>query len=161
MRPRQAADSWVLQSSSTSNYGKDSILNVESKAGANARALVSFGLPAIPAGCQVADVKLRLYASSYKEGRTLQALALGAPWSESGVTWNNQPATTGTAATTTSGSGWREWNVTSQVQAMYNSGTNHGFLIRDSAEGGGSILQGFHSRKKSTDQPPELVITFN
>jgi parallel beta-helix repeat protein len=153
------ADSWVLQDSATSNYGDDTILKVDSKSGANARALVSFGLPVIPSGCQVVDVKLRLYASSYKEGRTLQALALAAPWSEGGVTWSNQPAASGAAAEAASVSGYVEWSVTSQVRDMY-AGANHGFLIRDSAEGGGGILQGFHSREKAPDQPPELVITF-
>ena len=52
---------------------------------------------------------LRLYAASYKTGRTLQAWRLAAPWTESGVNWNNQPPTTGTAATVASGSGYREW----------------------------------------------------
>jgi large repetitive protein len=154
-----AADSWVLQSSATSNYGNDSVVKVDSKAAANARVLVRFALPAIPAGCRVVDAKLRLYASSYKTGRTLEALMLTAPWTEGGLTWNNQPAPTGTAATVTSGAGYREWTVTSQAQSMY-SGGNHGFLIRDSAEGGGGIEQGLHSREKGTDNPPELVVTF-
>jgi hypothetical protein len=43
---------------------------------------------------------------------------------------------------------------------MY-AGANHGFLIRDAAEGETGILQGIHSREKAPDQPPELVITFN
>jgi parallel beta-helix repeat protein len=156
-----AADSWVLQSSAGSNYGNDSVLKVDSKAGDNARALVRFALPAIPSGCQVVDAQLRLYASSYKPGRTLQAFALGGSWTESNVRWNNQPATTGTAATVASGNapGYRQWAVLTQVSAMY-SGANHGFLIRDSVEGGSGVEQGFHSREKGTDNPPRLVITF-
>ena len=55
------ADSWVLQSSSSSNYGQDSSIKVDSKSGNNARVLVRFNLPAIPSGCQVTDAKLRLY----------------------------------------------------------------------------------------------------
>jgi hypothetical protein len=42
---------------------------------------------------------------------------------------------------------------------MY-AGANHGFLIRDAAEGETGILQGIHSREKAPDRPPELVITF-
>jgi hypothetical protein len=75
------------------------------------------------------------------------------------VTWNNQPATTGTAATTSSGSGYRQWTVTSQVQAMYAAGANHGFLIRDASESGGGAEQQFHSREKG-ESMPQLVITF-
>jgi len=153
------ADSWILQSSASSNYGQDSVLKVDTKPGANARALVRFTLPALPSGCQVTDARLRLYASSYKTGRTLQAIPLAAAWSEANVRWNNQPATTGTAATTTSGSGYREWTVTAQIGGAYATG-NFGFLIRDSVENGGGIEQGFHSREKGTDNPPRLVVTF-
>jgi hypothetical protein len=42
---------------------------------------------------------------------------------------------------------------------MY-SGANHGFLARDSAEGGSGVEQGVHSREKGNDNPPQLVIRF-
>jgi hypothetical protein len=75
------------------------------------------------------------------------------------VTWSNQPATTGAAATAASASGWVEWPVTGQVQGMY-AGANYGFLIRDAIEEGVAMEQGFHSREKGTDNPPELVVQF-
>jgi hypothetical protein len=156
------ADSWVLQSSPSSNYRNDSVLKVDSKNGSNnARALVRFDLPAIPAGCTVTGASLRLYAGSATTGRTLRALRVTANWTESGVTWSNQPATTNTAsATVASGSGWRQWNVLTQVQTMY-TGTNYGFSIRDATEStSGGREQQLHSREKSPDQPPQLVITF-
>jgi hypothetical protein len=154
-----AADSWILQSSSSSNYATDSVAKVDSKSGGNARALFQFAMPPIPAGCQVTSAQLRLYAGSSTSNRTLQALRVNAPWTETGVTWGNQPATTGTAATTSSGSGWRQWTVTAHVQAMYAS-ANHGFLIRDASEGAGGREQQFHTKEKAPDQPPELVITY-
>ncbi len=153
-----SADSWVLASSSTSNYGSDSVLKVDSKSGGNARALVRFALPAIPSGCQVVDADLRLYAGSYKTGRTIQAYSLTASWTESGVTWSNQPAAVGAAATAASGSGYLEWNVTSQLAGTY--GANTGFLVRDQVEGNGGVEQGYNSREKGADNPPQLVITF-
>jgi hypothetical protein len=153
-----SADAWIDQNSSSNNFGSDSILKVQSKSGNNFRALVRFTLPAAPAGCVVQSAKLRLYAASYKSGRTLQALRINAAWTEGGVTWSNQPATTGTAATTSSGSGYREWDVASQVQAMYDTGANYGFLIRDASEGADAEQQ-FHSREKG-ESVPQLVITF-
>jgi large repetitive protein len=153
------ADSWVLQSSSSTNYGSDSTLKVDSKNGGNARVLVRLTLPDIPPGCAITDAKLRLYAGSYKTGRTLQALRIAASWTETTVRWNNQPATTGTAATATSGSGYREWTVTQQVRDMYTSG-NNGFLVRDATENGNGSEQGFNSREKGSDNPPRLVVTF-
>jgi hypothetical protein len=151
-------DSWVLSSATTSNHGSDGVLKVESKQGDNARALVRFELPQLPAGCVVTQASLQLHAGSATGGRTLQALRIASPWTEAGVTWSNQPAVSGTAATTTSGSGYRTWTVTEQVDAMY-SGANHGFLVRDAAENGGGQLQGLHSREKGTDNPPRLVLT--
>jgi hypothetical protein len=153
------ADSWVLQSSSSSNYGTDSVLKVDSKSGGNARALVRFAMPAIPAGCKVLDAKLRLYAGSMKEGRTLHSLRLAGSWLEGRVTWANQPATTGAAARAASGSGYVEWSVGSHVQAIYAE-ANNGFIIWDSAENGAGFEQAFHSREKGADGPPVLVISF-
>jgi CSLREA domain-containing protein len=154
-----AADSWIDQGSSSSNKGSDSILKVQAKSGSNNRLLVRFELPALPQGCVVQSAALRLYSPSWRTGRTLRALRITGAWTENGVTWSNQPATNGTAATTSSGSGYREWNVAAQVQAMFDTGANHGFLIRDASEGGGGSEQQFHSREKG-ESMPELVITF-
>jgi hypothetical protein len=154
------ADSWIEQSSPSSNKGSDGIMKVMSKSGnANLRALVRFNLPTVPAGCVLDTATLRLYAASASGSqRTLQALRLNASWTEGGVNWSNQPATTGTAATTTSGSGYRQWTVTSAVGAMYSSGSNNGFLIRDATEGQDAEQQ-LHAREKG-DNPPQLVVTF-
>jgi large repetitive protein len=151
----------VLQSSPTSNFGNDSVLKVDSKSGGNARALVRFGLPQIPAGCQVTSAKLRMYSASYKSGRTLQVNRLLAVWNEGGVNWGSQPAANGSPvfAQSRSSAGHVEWTVTALVQSMY-SGTNAGLVIRDANENGGGFEQSFNSREKGADNPPQLVITF-
>jgi hypothetical protein len=153
------ADAWINQGSPSENKGTDSILKVMSKSGDNAlRAFVQFSLPAAPDGCVVQSATLRLYAAAYKDGRTLEVWQLAQSWAENGVNWDNQPGTTGSAATTTSGSGWREWAVANQVQQMYDTATNYGFLIRDAVENEDAEQQ-FHSREKGSEMP-ELVITF-
>ena len=153
-----AADAWIDENSPTNNKGADSILKVQSKGPRdNFRALVRFTLPAVPQGCVVESATLRVYAASAKTPRTLQALRLTSAWTENLVTWGNQPQTTGAAATTAAGTGYREWGVTSQVQAMYTDG-NHGFLIRDSVESQDAEQQ-FHSREKG-ENPPQLLIRF-
>ncbi len=114
-----AADAWIDQNSPATNKGSDSILKVVSKQpGDNTRALVRFSLPAAPEGCVLDSATLRLYAASAAGGRTLQALRLAGGWTEGGVTWANQPATSGAAATVASGAGYRQWEVGPQVQAM-------------------------------------------
>jgi hypothetical protein len=154
-----AADAWIDENSPSTNKGDDSILKVQSKGPRdNFRALVRFGLPVLPQGCVVDTATLRLYAASMKPGRVLEALRLAAPWAENAVSWSNQPATTGAAATTASGFGYRDWDVTSQVRAMLGEGVNHGFLIRDIVEGADAEQQ-LHSREKG-DNPPQLVVRF-
>ena len=153
------ADAWVDQSRPTSNKGTGSVLRVRSKRSRkNTRALVRFALPPVPAGCAVSSARLRLFAGSARRGRTLRALRLKSAWVERRVTWRNQPATTGASATTASGRGYRAWNVTAHVRAMYASGSSHGFLIRDAVEGA-AAEQRFHSREKR-GRPPQLVIRY-
>jgi hypothetical protein len=154
------ADSWLNQGSASNNMGSDSILKVMSKSGnSNLRAVVRFNLPTTPAGCVLDAATLRMYASSASSSqRTLRVLRLNGAWTESGVTWGNQPATTGSAVTTTSGTGYRQWGVAALVQNMYSSGSNNGFLIRDATEGQDAEQQ-FHSRENGAN-PPQLVITF-
>jgi parallel beta-helix repeat protein len=154
-----SADAWLLQTSPTANYGDDSVMKVDTKAEANARALVRFALPGVPNGCRLVDAELRLYASSSKPSRTLEVVRVAADWTESAVTWANQPGAVGVAAAAASGDGWRSWNVVSQVQSMY-TGRNFGFLVRDLSEDGVGIEQQFHTREKSPDNSPQLVITF-
>jgi hypothetical protein len=81
---------------------------------------------------------------------------------ENSVTWNNQPApatgVTPALAQSRNSAGYVEWNVAAQMAGVY--GNNKGFLIRDASENGGGMEQGFHSREKGADNPPQLVITF-
>jgi hypothetical protein len=156
------ADSWIAQGSAGMNQGRATGIRVRSlDGGRNLRALVRFAVPQLPAGCVVESATMRLRFGSATLGRTLEALRIVTNWTELGVTWANQPATSGPAAQTASGTGYRGWDVTSQLQAMYDSGANYGFLIRDAAEnapGAGAEHQ-FASRE--SNQPrPELVITF-
>jgi large repetitive protein len=151
-------DSWIDQASPGSNFGSDQILKLKRETGSKAsRALVRFNLPAVPVGCSVTGATLRLYAASASTGRTMQALRVGASWTESGVRWTGQPAATGIAATTTSVAGWNQWTVTDQVQAMY-SGTNNGFLVKFDVETNPVAEMQFHARNKGSEHP-ELRIT--
>lgn len=158
------ADAYGDQDVASTNFGTGTTLRVRAPLlsalgvdlGGRARTLVRFALPE-PELCSVLSATLRLNATSASAGRTLEAVRLAATWAEGTVTWNTQPATTGAAVTSSSGTGWREWTVTAQVQAMYGA-TNAGFIVRDTA---GSLLapeQVFSSRTAATNRP-ELVIS--
>jgi hypothetical protein len=154
------ADAWIDQNSAANNFGTDAILKVRSQDGNdNFRALVHFALPSAPQGCEVQSAILSLYAAAWTEGRTLEAVRVSGAWSEYSLTWSSQPAMSEEAVATSAGSGYNQWDVTTMVQAMYSLGANHGFLIRDAAEGEDGAEQQYHSKEKGENQP-RLVIRF-
>jgi hypothetical protein len=155
-------DSDVNQGSPTSNFGTSSDLYVQSKSGsANRRTLVQFTLPAVPAGCSLTAATLRLYNLSGVAGRTIDVYRAAASWTETGVTWNNQPAVTGTAvgAASSSSTGYRTWDILAHAQALY-SGTNNGFVVRDRTEDAGTSPEQKYQSREGGSNDPELVLTF-
>ena len=158
-------DSYVDHANPTTNFGTGATLRVQTNTlvllNTEQHALVQFSLPSIPAFCSVTSATLSLFSSSAASGRTIQAFKASGSWTETGVTWNNQPSTTGSAATASSGTGTISWTVTSQVQAMY-SGTNNGFLLKDSNETALlNAAQVYQSREGTPNsQDPSLSITF-
>jgi large repetitive protein len=164
------ADSWVDENSPSANKGGDAILSVQAgspldpestSSRGRAHALLGFALPSeVPPGCVVESAKLRLFAPEESSGTKAEAVQLASGWSERSVTWSNQPEAIGAGASAWSTEGYMQWNVTSQVETMIET-TNHGFLVRDAAEGAetGAGDHSFHSRENG-ESPPELVIRF-
>ena len=83
------------------------------------------------------------------------------------MTWQNQPAAPATPATTTSGDGYREWDVTDHAEDIIaGAAPDHGWLVRDATEG--DLLgaeQWFTSRHLILEPPrtqsPQLVLRFD
>jgi hypothetical protein len=107
-----------------------------------------------------------MHAHTPAAGRTIDVYRVDptAPsWSEASTYWNNQPTSTGTAATSASvvSAGWQEWTVTSIVTSFY-AGTNTGFLLRDRTEGSGTAYwQLYGSRENGTAaNRPQLVLSW-
>jgi len=153
------ADSYVQQGAPTTNSGTATTMLVQPNSAAVRRSLVNFDLPLTPSGCSVTAASLKLWVSATGGSRTMNAYQSGGSWTETGVTWNNQPATTGSAVgvTSTGANSWTTWTVTSIVQAQY-AGTNNGFIVQDSNEGSGTTSQTYHTRENTND--PQLVITY-
>jgi hypothetical protein len=156
-----SADTWIQQdgANANSNFGTDTLLDVKTQSVKNRRALVDFpALPALAAGCNLTAATLRINATTVQGTRTFDAYRISTAWTETVVTWNNQPGTTGTAASTSAAVGWMTWNVLSQVQTWYSSGNDFGFMIRDSVEDAGSASTSTLQSRENTNDP-ELVIT--
>lgn len=155
------ADAWVDQENpDTNNGGDDRILVRSFAAGANVRntrGLVRFPLPTPGKSCAVGAATLRLHAVT-ASGQTLDVYRADASWTEGGVTWNTQPSTTGSASAATTSAGWVSWDVTAQVQAQYDAGTN-GHLVRHRNEStSGRTEDSFSSREGAN--LPELSVTW-
>ena len=155
------ADTYINQSAVGTNYGSSTTLGVNGRVNQNQRTLVRFTLPTAPTGCTMASATLRMNASSFTTARTLNVFRAGSAWAEDTVTWTswtaNASTSVGTAVTAASATGWVQWTVTTHVQSHY-SGTNHGFVIRDSNETqNGQTPQVFVSKEAAANKP-ELVL---
>jgi hypothetical protein len=133
-----AADAWIEQNDASSNHGIHQYLYVEPGVGQVRRSLLKFTMPPAPAGCEVSSATLRLYNDDPRSARVVHVhqISPAAGWSQSTVTWLDQPAITGSAASSTAGAavGWQEWTVTGIVGAIYGSSANNGVMLRDAAE---------------------------
>jgi len=140
----------------TKEFGKDKDLTVRARTGDNWRAFVTCPLPSLPAGCTVTDATLRLDTSTLSGGLTYEAARVAAAWTETGLTWGSQPATTGPTTTASTGGGWVTWTVTAQVADMYAAG-NYGLRIKDTVEDTAATSTNKYSSQEGSD-PPELVL---
>lgn len=179
------ADAFVNQGSPSNNTGTNSAMQVQSRTGQNRRAYLRFDLalcsPAIPATAVVVDAQLDLFIIQLAAVcREIDVFLVSTTWAEGTITWNNQPVGTTpndppqsqrsafasigaspcTYATTNS---YAAWALTTDVQSWVDgSVTNHGWILRDDTENGGTT---FLTRFSASDadnaaRAPRLVITY-
>jgi len=166
------ADSYVNKVLSGTNFGTATTLLVSPDSTTTERTFIRFDLascaPAIPAGAIIQSASLRLtVALLITATRTVELRSALASWTETGVTWTNQPAaasavtaSTSVLAGSTAGT-VVTWTATSDVQAFVTgASSNLGWRLSDSAEGVvlGPILT-LSSREASSGQP-QLVVTY-
>jgi hypothetical protein len=179
------SDASVRQASGTSNFGTSTTNDVASASSANRRLYVRFDLaacsPAIPSTATVRLATLRMYASALPAVcRTLDVFRVTATWTESGLTWNNQPFGTTlnnppSASRTTSfdigtpvgcqygAVGFTAATVTSDVATWVSgSATNFGWMLRDDVESSSTARTATFAAKNlnTPAQVPELVISY-
>jgi hypothetical protein len=158
-------DSWVNQASQNGNYGSDTSIYVQARNLQARRLLVQFDLSSIPLNSTINSATLELYATSTTGSNTIELHRITSGWTESGVTWNNQPSYDAAivSSLTSSGTGWKVWDVKSLIEG-YLSGTftNCGFLLKSQTETGAQLISTtFASRENSnTSQRPILRINY-
>ncbi len=146
------ADTWVQQSSPTTNYGSRTTVGVDGSP--IKEMLLKFDVAGLY-GRAVQSATLRLYCvDSSNIGGEFHVVP-DSSWTESGVTWNTapaaDPAVLGTLASVRSGN-WYELDVTPAVTA---DGLVTLEAVSTSANGAG-----YTSKEGTASFEPQLVVTF-
>lgn len=140
------ADARVLQSNPNTNYGTLTRLDID----VGEHSYIRFNVTGVSGAIQNATIRL-FVANGSSNGPGIYGTSND--WSETGITWNNGPATT-TGAIANVGQitadNWVEYNVTSYVQG---NGTYSFVFLPDGSDG-----VRFNSREKNPS--PELILTF-
>ncbi len=118
---KPVADAYVLQTSPSSNYGKNTALRVDSSP--ITRSYLRFVVSGL-SGRTVQSVILRMYAnSSNKAGFSVQSVANNT-WTETGITFSNSPAAGATISSSkaVSGGTWIAVEISSYIktEGTYN-----------------------------------------
>lgn len=181
------ADASVRQGAPASNFGTTTTSNVASGSGVNRRLYLKFDLsgcsPPIPSTATVRLATLRLFATGLPAVcRTIDIFRVTAAWTETGISWSNQPFGTtvnnppsGSASDAfgagtpvgcenrTTGTYISGANPTADVAAFVaGTATNHGWMLRDDVEGSGTTRTETFSSKELNQvaQAPQLVVTY-
>ena len=177
------SDTWADENSKTANKGTGITLQVQSKSTGNNRVFLRFDLtkcvPTVASTVTVKTATLRLtLASAPSASRTYSLNRVTGPcpeaattcWTETGLTWNNQPTVaaspTSTLALTSSSAAnqYYAFDVTADVAAMVaGSASNYGWRIADSVESAATaVLATFKSKNATSNAAgaPELVVVY-
>ncbi len=156
-------DSYVSSSSSytNTNYGTNTSLRVgfvTAPFAATYHTLTAFDFSTLPADAVIVTATLEMYQTT-SAAFNIKAQALTSAWTETGVTWNNQPTFTTVDEVLEGGASdsWVRWNITPMVQ-KWRAGTltNNGVRLIFNFGTNGSRY--FSSREGAN--PPRLVIEY-
>lgn len=158
-------DSWTDQAAPTVSNGTSSALQVRSGSAANRRTYLRFSLTTRK-HCTLQSAQLRLYNRVPTAGRVIDVHradpAQSPQWDAGSITWNNQPAPTGTGAGSTAPAApqIQTWDVTAHTTVLL-TGPNNGFVLRDRVENdGGSSAQAYDEQSTAGGTVPTLRLTW-
>jgi hypothetical protein len=159
------ADSYVRDGSyAGSNYGTlpEMITKQNSSSGYSRETYLKFDVS--PVSGTISSAKIRLYGN-LSDATTNNATAVygvsTTSWTESGLSWNNKPASGSTALATTSivnnTPAWYEWDVTAYVNAEKAAGRNIiSFALKNTTASNPTTS---FASKEALANPPQLRLT--
>lgn len=168
------ADTWIDEADQYANKDGSGVLSVGRYHLNGRRILIRFNLTALPTGATVNSATLKLHAFYNLAAAEEEPVngpddafyawpwRVGATWTETAVTWHNQPVagSLGDPPTDLSAGGpWFGWNVTNIVRSWVTDGVpNHGFRLQSDEVTTGTYS--FYTRNTSADFVPRLVINY-
>jgi trimeric autotransporter adhesin len=143
------ADAYVVQDKPNNNYGTATTLRVRFTSSQTHYAYLRFDVSGLASS--VSSAKLRLYVTdpSWDGG---SVYSVSSSWTESGITWSNAPAITGSPLGSTGAVATGAWVEVDVTSAVAGNGSVS-FALRSGASD--SAL--YSSREGSN--PPQLVVT--
>jgi chitodextrinase len=142
------ADSLVRQASPSSNSGNQDTLRVDGGTDPAVETYLRFTVPALSGTLQRAT--LRLWVTS-PTANGPAVYATGGGWTETGITWNNRPARTGSGVADTGSLPAGTWATFDITQLIPGPGTYDIALA-------GTSTDGVYFSSREGSQPPQVVI---
>jgi PKD repeat protein len=146
------ADATAGEQNKNTNYGTNDTVRVRSQGGSSFRAFLKFDLGGLTG--TLASAKLRLFVTDESTNGG-NVYPVSSAWTETGLTWNNQPSLPGTSIASLGA-------VTAGTRKEVDLGTSVGGtgLVSLALSGGSSNLAAFGSREDASGSRPELVLAF-
>ena len=167
------ADATVIEGTASENFGSTVDMWVgydHCKGGKRARSLVQFDVSAIAPGTQIAQATLSLYlvhsCDIGERTHKVKVYRTSDQWTESSVTWNDQPGRADSYASVSIPSrtwGRYSFDVTDLVRGWVNGNfPNYGLMVRGpESSGDDSARLGFYTREViGTTYDPYIQITY-
>lgn len=159
-----SGDSHVYRYYPNNNYGTSYLRHTKSSSSSYyARSLAIFDVSEdyIGVGNSVVNATYRLYFYAVYVISEISAHKINEEWAEMTVTWNNQPdhEVTATDSQLCSAVGWLEFDVTDDVQDIFNGDENWGWKTKFTSEVHSST-KSCNARQRESAPDPELVIVY-
>jgi hypothetical protein len=156
------ADAMVKNSSGmqNTNFGADQNIGVINAMGQQIRSYIYFDLSSIPTGAKIYGAELILHLGVHVGSSEFLVGHVTSSWSETSITWNNQPSYTETGIK--SQNAGSHATITSEVQSIVNGEHNYGWcLYSDPNYGAG--FSGLFASKEYSDPTyrPILAVSYD